>query len=47
MTRGTIEVCVGTDLELRLPLRKEFGEAELTPDDLAEQIEATENQRSH
>jgi acetolactate decarboxylase len=47
MTRGIVEVCVGTDLELRLPLRTEFGEAELTPDDLAEQIEATENQRTH
>jgi acetolactate decarboxylase len=46
MTRGTIEVCVGTDLELRLPLRSEFGAAELTPDDLAEQVDATENQRA-
>jgi acetolactate decarboxylase len=47
LTKGTVEVCVGTDLELRLPLRAEFGAAELTPDDLAEQIDETENQRTH
>jgi acetolactate decarboxylase len=45
MTSGTIEVCVGTDLDLRLPLRREFSSAMLSPDDIDEQIEATENQR--
>jgi acetolactate decarboxylase len=38
-------VCVGTDLDLRLPLRREFSSAMLSPDDIDEQIEATENQR--
>jgi acetolactate decarboxylase len=46
MTSGTIEVCVGTDLDLRLPLRSEFGTASLSPDDLDSQIEATENTRA-
>jgi acetolactate decarboxylase len=45
MTSGTIEVCVGTDLDLRLPLRSDFGTASLSPADLDSQIEATENTR--
>ncbi len=45
MTSGTIEVCIGTDLDLRLPLRSDFSRASLTPTDLDAQVEATENQR--
>ncbi|TFD85501.1 acetolactate decarboxylase [Cryobacterium lactosi] len=42
---GTIEICVGTDLHLELPLTPEFKNADLSPDDLADQIEQTENHR--
>jgi acetolactate decarboxylase len=42
---GTIEICVGTDLHLELPLTAEFKDADLSPDDLADQIEQTENHR--
>lgn len=42
MTSGTIEVCIGTDLDLRLPLRSEFGTADLSPADLDAQVQATE-----
>src|SRR5699024_8962864 len=38
---GTIEICPGTDLQLRLPLSEEFSDAELAPEDLDEQIHAT------
>lgn len=41
--RGTLEICLGTDLHLSLPLTEAFGRADLTPDDLAEQVTATEN----
>ena len=39
---GTIEICPGTDLQLRLPLSEEFSGAQLAPEDLDEQIHATE-----
>lgn len=40
---GTAQVCIGTDLELRLPLTEEFGRAHLTPDDLQEQLGKAEH----
>lgn len=42
LLRGTVELCVGTDLQLRLPLTEEFSRAELAPEDLHEQIATTE-----
>ena len=39
---GTVELCVGTDLQLRLPLTDAFSRAELAPEDLQQQIETTE-----
>lgn len=42
---GTIEICIGTDLHLELPLTAEFRHADLSPDNLADQIEQTENHR--
>ncbi|MHC9568619.1 acetolactate decarboxylase [Corynebacterium diphtheriae] len=42
MSEGTIEVCPGTDLQLRLPLTQDFSKASLAPDDLDAQIHATE-----
>lgn len=39
---GTIELCPGTDLQLRLPLTAEFSDADLAPDDLDDQIHKTE-----
>jgi acetolactate decarboxylase len=39
---GTIEICVGTDLDLRLPLGASFAGASLSPDDLDAQVSATE-----
>lgn len=42
---GTIEICIGTDLHLELPLTAEFKNASLSPDDLADQIEQTEHHR--
>ncbi len=42
MTHGTVEVCPGTDLQLRLPLTQDFSTASLSPDDLDQQIHATE-----
>ena len=43
LARGTLDVCLGTDLHLSLPLTDAFGRANLTPDDLAAQVTATEN----
>ena len=43
LRRGRLEVCPGTDLHLALPLTEEFGRAHLSPADLAEQIQQTEN----
>jgi acetolactate decarboxylase len=45
LTSGTIEICIGTDLHLELPLTAEFKHADLSPDNLADQIEETENHR--
>jgi acetolactate decarboxylase len=45
LTSGTIEICIGTDLHLELPLTAEFRHADLSPDNLADQIEETENHR--
>ena len=42
--RGTIEICQGTDLDLRLPLTEAFRKAHLSPEDIDEQIRVTENQ---
>lgn len=40
---GGVEVCVGTDLRLRLPVSTEFERADLAPEDLAEQMAKTEH----
>lgn len=42
LDEGTVELCLCTDLHLRLPLTSEFREAELAPDDLAHQLAKTE-----
>lgn len=42
LAQGVIEVCPGTDLRLHLPLTHEFSKASLSPDDLDDQIHATE-----
>jgi acetolactate decarboxylase len=42
---GTVEVCIGTDLHLSLPLTAAFSHSHLAPDDLAEQVRQTENHR--
>ena len=39
---GTVEVCVATELDLRLPLDDGFRDADLEPQDLGEQLTATE-----
>ncbi len=39
---GTVEVCVATELDLRLPLDEGFGDADLEPQDLGEELAATE-----
>ena len=43
--RGTLEICLGSDLHLSLPLSDAFGRAHLAPDDLADQVQQTENHR--
>jgi acetolactate decarboxylase len=45
MRRGTLEVCLGTDLHLALPLSESFSRAHLEPEDLAAQVAQTENHR--
>lgn len=42
LTEGKIELCPGTDLDLRLPLTSAFSTANLDPEDLDEQLHATE-----
>ncbi len=42
---GTLEVCVGTDLHVALPLNDAFGSANLAPADIADQVARTENHR--
>ncbi len=37
-----VQVRSGTDLEMRLPLTQEFGQANLAPEDLDHQLHATE-----
>jgi acetolactate decarboxylase len=44
LAHGLLEVCIATDLELRLPLSRAFRAAELEPGDLGEQIRAAEEQ---
>jgi len=39
---GKVEVCVATELDLRLPLDDGFRDADLEPQDLGEQLTATE-----
>jgi len=41
---GTIEICEGTDLDLRLPLTESFMQARLAPEDIDEQTRVTENE---
>lgn len=43
ISSGSVEVCVGTDLQLRLPLTTEFERADLAPEDLADQVARTEH----
>jgi len=43
---GTVEVCVATELDLRLPLDDGFRDADLEPQDLGEQLTATEGPTS-
>ncbi|AHI22457.1 acetolactate decarboxylase [Corynebacterium vitaeruminis] len=40
--QGKVEVCPGTDLNLKLPLTHDFSRAQLAPEDLDRQIHATE-----
>ena len=40
--RITVEVCIGTDLHLSLPMTDAFARADLDPDDVEAQIEAAE-----
>jgi acetolactate decarboxylase len=42
LDHGTLEVCIGTDLHLALPMTAEFASAHLDPEDLDSQIEHTE-----
>lgn len=43
MRHGVAEVCIGTDLALRLPLTTAFENADLTPDDLQQQLHKAEH----
>lgn len=45
MESGSVELCIGTDLQLSLPRTVDFVDANLTPEDIAAQIEKTENKR--
>ncbi|PFG28971.1 Alpha-acetolactate decarboxylase [Corynebacterium renale] len=42
LTEGVVELCPGTNLELHLPLTTAFGAADLSPQDLDDQIHRTE-----
>lgn len=46
LREGTVSVCPGTDLQLRLPLTPDFSRAHLDPEDLDQQIHATEVKHS-
>lgn len=43
ITSGVAEICIGTDLVLRLPLTSEFEKADLVPDDPQEQLHKAEH----
>lgn len=43
LIQGIAEICIGTDLQLRLPMTSEFEQANLTPDDLQEQLHKAEH----
>lgn len=43
LNSGVAELCIGTDLELRLPLTEEYMRADLVPDDLQEQLHKAEH----
>ena len=45
LAAGTLELCLGTDLHLALPLSDSFAHARLTPDDLGTQVEQAERHR--
>ncbi len=42
LKRAHVEICPGTDLRLQLPLTEAFSEANLSPDNLSEQISKAE-----
>lgn len=42
LAHGTVQLCLCTDLHLRLPLTAEFREAALSPEDLSSQLAKTE-----
>ena len=42
IARGEVELCIGTDLRLRLPSTEAFSGADLSPDDLGSELHATE-----
>ncbi|WP_448258486.1 acetolactate decarboxylase [Microbacterium aurum] len=42
LAEGTVQLCLCTDLHLRLPTTSEFRAAALSPDDLAVQLAKTE-----
>jgi acetolactate decarboxylase len=45
LENGRVDICKGSDLSLRLPLDEEFGEADLDPADLDEQVRRAENSK--
>ena len=45
LAAGTLELCLGTDLHLALPLSDSFAHARLTPDDLGTQVDQAERHR--
>jgi acetolactate decarboxylase len=45
LEHGRVDICRGSDLNLRLPLDATFGEADLDPADLDDQVRNTENSK--
>jgi acetolactate decarboxylase len=45
LEHGRVDICKGSDLSLRLPLDDAFGEADLDPADLDEQVRNAENSK--
>ncbi|SKA98426.1 acetolactate decarboxylase [Agreia bicolorata] len=43
LEHGRVDICKGSDLQLRLPLSTTFGEADLDPADLDDQVRNAEN----